>query len=242
MAHWTPNSAEEWSLWQDACIQTNRRHLIPEDIRIRNWPEGFPEGPSWIPLAKDHPFAGSEFCWRCVAEAQDFPCCEAVPHRRARHVICWAPAEGDEAPVHAEQDTSPAEDRAQSDQRPEVTDTGNIFWPPPGWAQPNVPVHEPPWVIGEDGRHRYAKPEDAQPHPLAPWWTVADFKPEDLRFERHPQPPEPWQGFPSWTDDAPAAEPVQADLAQREAQHDTQPVQAHQAEDEDRQSGTDEAP
>ena len=82
MAVRPPHSREEWEVWTDACIQTNRRHLIPEDIGIRVWPEGITQGPSWFTLAEDHPFKGAEFCWRCIAEAQGFPAFEVIPHRR----------------------------------------------------------------------------------------------------------------------------------------------------------------
>lgn len=257
MAVRPPHSAEEWRVWQDACIQTLRRDLLPEDIHIRSWPDGVTQGASWLPFAEDHPFKGYEFCWRCVAEASGFPSGEVVPHRRARHVLCWAPPEGNADPEDTQPDPGPAEDSAPADggnveespfHRPQATDTGNLFWPPPGWSsrletwrqqyqgefpEAQRPVHEPPWRITEDGRHAYA--EGLRPHPLAPWWNLAEdgrVLAKDFRDE--------WP--PSWTDDAPAAEPVQADLTQREAQHDAQPVQAHPAEDEDRQPAADEEP
>lgn len=264
MAVRPPHSAEEWSIWQDACIQTNRRHFLPQDFHIRRWPDGFPSGPGWLPLAEDHPFKGSEFCWRCVAEASGLAGCEVVPHRRAEHVICWGPAEGNPDPEDTEPDPGPAVEVTTSGQRvieaasvrvqkldasgrpvgepedlgsasvafgiaeePEAADTGNLFWPPPGWSvsvplPPEAfrrlhgyppepvrhPVHEPPWYIGEDGRHRYA---------------------EDFR--------DSWP--PSWADDAPALEPVPPYVPEREAQHGAEPVEADPAEDEDRQPGTD---
>lgn len=249
MAVRPPHSAEEWNVWQDACIQTNRRDLIPKDIGIRQWPDGITQGPGWLILAEDHPFAGFEICWRCIAEAQGFPLSEGLPHRRTGGVICWGPAERNQAPDDTEQDPRPAEDSAPADGRsveespfrkPEATDTGNIFWDPPGWSsqlgdaalKPEVsrPVHEPPWRIGPNGKHPYAEGLPTPPYV------------EGLQFERHPQPPEPWQGFPSWTDDAPAAEPVEADLTERAAQYNAQPVEAHPAEDEDRQPAADEEP
>jgi hypothetical protein len=72
----------------------------------------------------------------------------------------------------------------------------------------------------------------------AAWIGYVPVDPETLR---------PVEDFrdewpPSWTDDASAAEPVQADLAEREAQHDAQPVQADPAEPEDRQPAADETP
>ncbi len=254
MAVRPPQSIEEWRVWEDACIQAGHREYIPENIGFTAWPDGVTQGPSWLILAQDHPFAGYEICWRCIAEAQKYPLPEGFPHRRSEYVTCWAPPEGDADTEDLQPDSGPAEDSAPADggnveespfHRPQATDTGNLFWPPPGWSsrleawrqqyqgefpEAQRPVHEPPWVITEDGRHAYAEGLPAPPYV------------EGLQFERHPQPPEPWQGFPSWTDDASAAEPVQADLTEREAQHDAQPVQAHPAEDEDRQPAADEEP
>ena len=133
-----PRTVEEWRVWEDACIQTNRRDLLPGDsIRI-NWPEGYePEvGPGWIPLAEDHPFKGRDFCWRCLAEASGFPTGDA-PHRRVD--ICFE-ADGDPDAEDDQQDASEAFRRETVDQ----TSIG--------------PIDEPPWSIGADGRHQYADP------------------------------------------------------------------------------------
>ena len=89
-----PRTLEDWRIWEDACIQTNRRDWLPspETLRI-----GFPyrgdwvESPTWVPAAEDHPFKGRAFCWRCVAEAQGFPTGNA-PHKR--DAICFE-ASGD---------------------------------------------------------------------------------------------------------------------------------------------------
>lgn len=274
MAVRPPHSAEEWSIWQDACIQTNRRHFLPQDIHIRSWPEGFPEGPSWLPLAEDHPFKGTEWCWRCVAEAQGVPDAEAVPHRRAKHVICWGPAEGNEATEHAEQDPGSSSEslpagvrtvegasvratKLDASGRPvgaaeafgsglvrfeaeesDFADTGTLFWPPPGRTRPHaVPVHEPPWIIGPDGRHRYAEPPSPDAVRAVRRMAEGLGLPEEISS---PDFRDSWP--PSWTDDASAAEPVPADLAERAAQHDPQPLEAHPAEDEDRQPAADEEP
>jgi hypothetical protein len=135
MATRPPHSAEEWEVWVRQA-KRYRADWLPEDIGIRDWPEGITQGPGWFTLAEDHPFTGAEFCWRCIAEAQGFPAFEVIPHRRTEHVICWGPSEGNEAPEDPEPNAGPAEpptgwsDRIieASRFRPEVTDTGNLFW------------------------------------------------------------------------------------------------------------------
>jgi hypothetical protein len=142
MAVRPPHNREEWQVWADACIQTNRRDQFPQVFRINNWPEGLREGISWLPLAEDHPFKGSEFCWRCIAEAQAVAGCEVVPHRRGEHVICWGPeqplpfdgvkqeqAGGDAAAEDAEPDPRATEPPTGWSDRPtDFTDTGTIFY------------------------------------------------------------------------------------------------------------------
>lgn len=222
-----PRTRIDWEVWVDACIRTNRQNWVPGDEISINWPEGFfPEvGPGWIPLAENHPFKGTEWCWRCIAEAQGIPV-GAAPHRTQAWVICWRPEEPqppgriepeqasrDPSAEDGKQDQGPARDESSTDwfqagrdyvRPPDLTDTGQGFWPP-------VTVHEEPWAIGPDGRYQAPVPS-----------------------------PEPWSGFPSWTDDAPAAEPVPADVAERAPLDCAQPVPADEADDADRQPGKDE--
>lgn len=143
-----PRSLAEWQRWEDtAIVSGNRRWLPGDEIRIK-WPEGFviEVAPGWIPLAEDHPFKGRVFCWRCLAEASGFATGDA-PHKR--DAVCWGPPSGDTDAEDPDPDTGEAFRLATIDQ----TSVG--------------PVHEPPWVIGPDGRHQYAETAaaDEQPEP-----------------------------------------------------------------------------
>ena len=116
-----PRTLAQWRHWAE-----KHPDSIPEDIGIRNWPEGQTEGPSWIPLANDHPLKGSEFCWRCIAEAQGFPT-GAVPHCSWPYVICWIEQEqtgGNAYTKDPDPDAIPPEPGLPSD----YTDTGSFFW------------------------------------------------------------------------------------------------------------------
>lgn len=246
MAVRPPHFAEEWSIWQDACIQANRRDLLPQDLRVRRWPEGFPSGIGWTPVAQDHPFTGSHFCWRCVAEASGLAGCEVVPHRRARHVICWGPAEGDTDAEDGQPDPGPsvevttpgvrtvegssirvqkldpsgrpigpAQDLGSAfvhfeAEEPDLADTGTLFVNTTRLRSVSV-------ALSPEAVERIA-------------WVHATLEAQhDFR--------DSWP--PSWTDDAPAAEPIPALEPQRPALNPAQPVEAHSAEDEDWQPGTD---
>lgn len=91
-----PRTLEDWRVWEDACIQTNRRDWLPGDsIRItlpEGWRDDWP-GIRWTPLAEDHPFKGCDFCWRCLAEASGFAAGSA-PHARDWGAVCFE-ASGD---------------------------------------------------------------------------------------------------------------------------------------------------
>lgn len=141
-----PRTLEEWRAWS----RKAKRYWLPTLVRI-NWPENLQSGPGWAPFAYDHPFAGRTFCWRCIAEAEDFPDREGIPHWSK--AICWGPTEGDQAPEHTEPDTFTPEECAAFDRgfgiedAPPVADTGNLFWPPPGWssrAECEYPEESPP--------------------------------------------------------------------------------------------------
>ena len=88
-----PRTLAQWRQFEAWCRYLGDERWLPGDsIRI-DWPEGerIEVGPGWIPVAEDHPFKGCHFCWRCLAEAQEFPTGNA-PHKR--DAICWE-ASGD---------------------------------------------------------------------------------------------------------------------------------------------------
>lgn len=112
-----PRTIEEWRVWEDACIQTLNRQWLPQGEPSAWWPfdaKGSSEG-FWYPTAKGHPFAGTYFCWRCIAEAQGFPP-RVTGHVAAddAEILCFQ-ATRNETPVDSEPDTREAEGGATPD-------------------------------------------------------------------------------------------------------------------------------
>ena len=237
MAAKHPESKYEWQLWQAAVRDTFPEKVaewLPGNIRI-NWPEDLRPsvGPGWIPLAEDHPFKGHHFCWRCVAEAQGFPT-GGAPHKR--DAICWGAPEAVGIPEPLEAGPSAEDSQPKQTARVRVElDSGQVIHAERAWFQ----------RLDKEGR-----PVGERQALHTPPFTGLE-------------PPEPWDGFPSWRDieatapiheppwyitedgryayATPTDEPAASREPVRKALDQAEPVQAHEAEDADRQPGSDEA-
>lgn len=152
-----PRTLEEWEVWYDACVQSNNRQWLPLSWSVRWAEDGGIWGASWLPSAEDHPFTGRWFCWRCIAEATNRGTPGAYTHDDASDAICWAVGTAAEAQPSSDGDADACEgvegvpadfrdtwppswtdheaaDEQQVQAPSPVADTGNLFWPPPGWA------------------------------------------------------------------------------------------------------------
>lgn len=196
MAEWeVPRSEAEWHAFC-ALAEDDGRYYWYEGSGIEvRWPldPPFTDGPTWVPSAEDHPFKGTHFCWRCVAEARGNPSPQ-VPHCREGAGICWWQEAGGQPPAQdAVPDTRPTGDPDSSDWTEagrqyvaEAVDTGTIWY-------------EPPVKPVEGSRIRIQR-LDPEGHPVGPaqegivrssvWSADAG---EALT----------WDGFPSWTEDLP---------------------------------------
>lgn len=83
-----PRTLKEWRQFEIWCIGQGNPHWVPgAEIDLAKYPAWFvPE--RWEPLAEGHPFKGTNWCWRCLAEAQGRET-GRVPHVREERAICW---------------------------------------------------------------------------------------------------------------------------------------------------------
>lgn len=231
-----PRTLAEWQTWA-AKAKQYRADWLPKRTDAF-WPRT--GGSCWSPVAEDHPFKGERFCWRCITKASGWKT-RSFAHTKHPGAICWKPPTADRIePEQAARD-DPTEDGEQ--------DSGQAR---------EVRISDP------------SRPALASREEVAAWWDagrriVSEDRPLGLTDTGQgfwPPIGTPAADFrdswpPSWTDFdptrypagwcapsnyAPAAEPVQADQPERTPFHDAQSVEAHPAEDADRQPGTDEAP
>lgn len=204
-----PRTLAAWHRYREECWRRQRPDWIPYVFRIQ-WPEGTEVGPTWWSFAPYHPLAGQGFCWRCLADAQGIEG-STVPHIRQRHgVICWseAPTADGVEQVQAV-GNQPAEDGQPDGKQagPELTTLEITFCTPnPEWLK----------ALGADPAQPITIRQDGQPPVQASFVRFTRLDEEGRPVGPpivFPSPPDPWDGFPSWTDDA-EAEPAGPDIAE----------------------------
>lgn len=212
MATKPPQNLQEWQQYQEDCWRAKRPDWIPKAPEL-TWPEGYLwqsyKGITFIILGpEDHPLQGRSICWRCLAEAQGIAP-GPVPHAQDVGDTCWS---------------TPTPDRVEQLEAPEDR---NPFKAP----HIRIDLEESPSLIAPIYTERV-------------WLTRLDAegRPVGERQEFHGtiglEPPEPWDGFPSWTD----AEPVETDLSEWFPEPPAPPVPAHETHDANGQPEEDDQP
>jgi hypothetical protein len=187
------------------------------------WPKEWEgtRGPSWIPLAQDHPFKGQSWCWRCLAEAQGVEGI-AVPHDSEGGAICWGGGQAAPSAEDPDPDTGQARLSITADGRQVVS--ASEAWitklDPEGQPIPGTRERLFPPAEGVDtGTIFYTPP--LQSGSIGGWVGATVDLPEEIRlWTAQPEPPEADQPErfalaypqsseadhrdtwpPSWTDD-----------------------------------------
>lgn len=209
MAEWkgeAPRSLAEWAAfhqWATLAGRWSDWKLFPP--QLREYPEGYvPE--RWEPTAEDHPFKGTQWCWRCLTEATGWRPTGEVSHCRPGTGICWYQATiSFSAAQNAVQDTRPTGDPNSSDwtaagrqyvaeavEGSKAVDTGTIFYDPPA-----KPI---------EGTRVRITPVDSQGRPVGPTQEGIvqglNLRTPAVSIEEVT----PWDGWPSWTDDLPLSD------------------------------------
>lgn len=217
--HWEPEpprTLAAWHRFQEECWRQQRYDWLPKDWE----PEDFSD-PSrdditearWVAVAKDHPYKGQSWCWRCIAEAHGAPVAH-IPHVKREDAICWRAAEGNPGTEDAVQDSRPPGDESTSDWTEagrryvaEGVDTGTFFYTPPP-----KPASAPRRQVVEGATLRITR-LDEEGRPVGESQVVAGPGAAGL-----------WLGF---EDDA-EAEPVRPDFPEWSALYAAGPVPADQ--------------
>lgn len=161
-----PRTLAAWHRFQEECWR-QQRYEWAEVVRLDRHPAGFTPS-RWEFTAEDHPFKGTQFCWRCLAEASGGPIGEAQ-HCRRYGVICWGPPTAANSTEDREQDGGPPGDESTSDWTEagrryvaEGVDTGTFFYSSP--PEPPPPPRGP--VI--HGSQVWLTPLDPEGNPTGP--------------------------------------------------------------------------
>lgn len=205
-----PRSAEEWEIWADACIQNGHGDILPQEPNgrvaepsrpvdgVETRYEGF-----WYASAHSHPFEGTYFCWRCVANAQGNPAGSFDHWAEDQDVICWgSPAPSAEDP---EPNTGQARIGVSIDGQPPVRAEALYVTPLDAEGRPTGErrqIFPPVAEEGVDtGTFFYTPPTR---HPWRPVGALAlgpIESPPESRPTEAPDHRDTWP--PSWTDDEP---------------------------------------
>lgn len=208
-----PRTLAAWHRFQEECWRQQRYDWLPKPDTL-----GIP-WIVWSALAEDHPFKGSRWCWRCVAEAIGSPV-GASTHISTNGTICWGKTEGDPGTEDRQQDTRPPGDESTSDWteagrqfvregltagglieagRTYGVDTGTIFYTPP----PKPPASAGRQVV--EGRSVRITRLDSQGRPVGPTQDlIADAGSFVFSEEARcncgscPADAESLPGFPQW--------------------------------------------
>lgn len=135
-----PRTLAAWHRFQEECWRQQRYDWLPKEWEPSDFADQTRDDISeavWFAAAQDHPFKGSSWCWRCLAEAHGAPCSH-IPHVVREDAICWSPAERRTATEDGQQDRRPPGDESTSDWTEagrqyvaEGFDTGTGFYVPP---------------------------------------------------------------------------------------------------------------